>query len=89
MTNTHYAVLILILWDRLKEVDTEKVGNYIASLQKADGSFQGDIWGEIDTRFSYCALSSLTLLNQLHKINVQKASEFVLKCRNFDGSFGG
>lgn len=49
----------------------------------------GDKWGEVDTRFSYCGVSCLDLLNALHKINVPKAAQFVLKCRNFDGSFGG
>jgi geranylgeranyl transferase type-2 subunit beta len=49
----------------------------------------GDKWGEVDTRFSYCALSSLTLLDKLDKIDVKKACNYVLKCRNFDGSFGG
>jgi geranylgeranyl transferase type-2 subunit beta len=58
-------------------------------LQKDDGSFMGDKWGEVDTRFSYCAVSSLDLLSSLDKINVKKAAEYVLKCRNFDGSFGG
>lgn len=30
-----------------------------------DGSFAGDEWGEIDTRFSYCALSTLAILGKL------------------------
>jgi geranylgeranyl transferase type-2 subunit beta len=28
-------------------------------------------------------------LNSLDKINQDKAAEYVLKCKNFDGSFGG
>ena len=40
-----------------------------ASLQNSDGSFNGDYAGEIDTRFSYCAISGLSLLNKLDKIN--------------------
>jgi geranylgeranyl transferase type-2 subunit beta len=31
-------------------------------LQLPDGSFAGDSWGEVDTRFSYCALLTLSLL---------------------------
>jgi geranylgeranyl transferase type-2 subunit beta len=31
----------------------------------------------------------LALLNSLDKINQEKAKEFVLRCKNFDGSFGG
>ena len=28
-------------------------------------------------------------MNKLDKINVNKACEYVLRCKNFDGSFGG
>lgn len=62
MTSTHYAILIFIIWNKLDLIDTSKVSNYVASLQKEDGSFMGDKWGEVDTRFSYCAISCLTLL---------------------------
>ena len=61
---------------------------YVQSLQKEDGSFAGDIWGEIDTRFSFCAVTTLALLGKLDAINVEKAIEFVLSCMNFDGGFG-
>jgi geranylgeranyl transferase type-2 subunit beta len=43
-------------------------------LQKEDGSFMGDKWGEVDTRFSYCGVSCLDLLNSLDKINKQKTA---------------
>ncbi|CAM9639652.1 unnamed protein product [Choristocarpus tenellus] len=60
------------------------------SLQQGDGSFYGDMWGEVDTRFSYCALSALAILGKLHDgtVNVRGAAEFVGRCRNFDGGFG-
>jgi geranylgeranyl transferase type-2 subunit beta len=45
------------------------LGDYFVSLQNSDGSFNGDYAGEIDTRFSYCAISALSLLNKLDKIN--------------------
>lgn len=56
-----------------------KVAGYVCSLQQPDGSFFGDEWGEVDTRFSYCALSSMAILGQLDsgKIDVKKAGEFV------------
>eukprot|EP01156_Anaeramoeba_ignava_P020692 Anaeramoba_ignava/c16885_g1_i1.p1 GENE.c16885_g1_i1~~c16885_g1_i1.p1 ORF type:complete len:230 (-),score=45.15 c16885_g1_i1:32-721(-) len=66
----------------------KKISDFVASLQQSDGSFAGDIWGEIDTRFSYCALSCLSLLGKLHKINLEKAVEFILRCKNFDEGFG-
>jgi geranylgeranyl transferase type-2 subunit beta len=65
------------------------VVKYVSSLQQLNGSFSGDKWGEVDTRFSYCAVSCLNLLGHLNKIDKAKAAEYVLKCRNFDGSFGG
>ena len=39
-------------------------------------------------RFSYCALSCCSLLNRLDAINVPKAVDFLVACRNFDGGFG-
>jgi geranylgeranyl transferase type-2 subunit beta len=60
----------------------------VASLQQPDGSFAGDRWGEIDTRFSYCALSCLSLLGHLDAVRVPDAIAFVVRCRNFDGGFG-
>jgi geranylgeranyl transferase type-2 subunit beta len=29
------------------------------------------------------------LLNSLDKINIDQAADYVLRCKNFDGSFGG
>lgn len=56
-----------------------QVAGYVGGLQQEDGSFFGDEWGEVDTRFSYCALSSMAMLGQLDsgKIDVKKAAEFV------------
>ena len=50
----------------------------MASLQNQDGSFSGDYGGEVDTRFSYCAVSALSLLQKLDKIDRIKARDFVL-----------
>lgn len=78
---------------------------FVCNLQKSDGSFAGDKWGEIDTRFTYCALSILSLLGALDEvneinnkvgsgtsrqpsINVRKAAQYIMKCRNLDGGFG-
>ncbi|KAB0365255.1 hypothetical protein FD754_009411 [Muntiacus muntjak] len=61
---------------------------YVRCLQKEDGSFAGDTWGETDTRFSFCGMVTLALLGKLDATNVEKAIEFVLSCMNFDGGFG-
>lgn len=60
----------------------------IANLQQDDGSFAGDEWGEIDTRFTYCALSSLWLLDRERAIDRNKAVEYLVRCQNFDGGYG-
>ncbi|KAM3841925.1 geranylgeranyl transferase type-2 subunit beta isoform 3-T3 [Vipera latastei] len=81
-------ILILTLYDSLDVVDVNKIVSYVKSLQKEDGSFAGDIWGEIDTRFSFCAVATLALLGKLDAIDMDKAVDFVLSCMNFDGGFG-
>ena len=69
-------------------LDRELVAGYVVALQQPDGSFYGDEWGEVDSRFSYCALNCLALLGCLDKANVPSAVAFVIACRNFDGGFG-
>jgi len=51
-------------------------------------SFSGDTAGEIDTRFSFCAIATLHFLGRLDAIDVVKAIEFIRNCYNFDGGFG-
>ena len=64
----------------------------ICQLQdKSSGAFMGDEWGEIDTRFSYCAILSLYLLGRCDALSLQdqeKAIEFISSCRNYDGGYG-
>ncbi|KAI5961858.1 BET2 [Candida pseudojiufengensis] len=66
----------------------QKIVKFIKSLQLPNGSFQGDSFGEIDTRFTYTAISALSLLDELTKEITNPATEFTLKCFNFDGGFG-
>lgn len=69
-------------------LDRDAIARYVSSLQLPDGSFAGDEWGEIDTRFSYCALSCCKLIDRADAIDVPKAVEYVASCKNFDGGFG-
>jgi geranylgeranyl transferase type-2 subunit beta len=57
-------------------------------LENEDGSFSGDNWGEVDTRFCYIALNCLSLLKRLDAIHVEKTVEWILQCKNYDGGFG-
>jgi len=91
LTATHYAVILFSAFDSLlnKEiVDIEAVAKFVAHLQKEDGSFMEDNWGQVDIRFSYYAIACLKLLNRLSLVNTDKAVEWVLRCCNPDGAFG-
>lgn len=48
----------------------------------------GDPFGEIDTRFTYCAVASLSLLNRLDRLDTSLTISFLNSCRNFDGGYG-
>lgn len=83
-------ILVMAEYD-LVQLPVDDIAKFIAVLQQADGSFAGDEWGEIDTRFSYCALSALSLLkgNEMHTVvDVPKAVEYIVSCQNLDGGFG-
>jgi geranylgeranyl transferase type-2 subunit beta len=95
------ALQILAMADALDDtrLDVEGIVRFVSGLQNADdGSFRGDMWGEVDTRFTYCALSCLAILGKLPStshdddddaiIDVRKAARYVMSCRNFDGGFG-
>lgn len=84
------ALQILAIYDSMHLVDIEKVTSYVKALQRPDGSFMGDRWGEVDTRFSYCALNALSLMQKLQENEelVKNTVSFIGKCRNFDGGFG-
>lgn len=89
--HTLSAVQVLVILDKChsKYIDIDKCVNYIKSLQQPNGSFFGDKWGEVDTRFSFCALATLRILNQMDAIDLDKASDFVMSCNNqIDGGFG-
>ena len=63
-------------------------GTVILSLQQPSGVFAGDKYGEIDTRFLYCAVNALSLLGRLHELDVEKTVDYIRRCKNFDGGFG-
>lgn len=66
----------------------ETTASYVLSLQREDGAFVGDEFGEVDTRFTYCAVASLSLLGRLHLLDRERTVAFVMRCRNFDGGYG-
>ncbi|XP_075241979.1 geranylgeranyl transferase type-2 subunit beta-like [Convolutriloba macropyga] len=82
------AVQILTTFDSLNRVNANKIVSYVKSLYQSDGSFFGDKWGEVDTRFSFGAAAILFLLKRMDEIDWKPATDFVLQCMNFDGGFG-
>ncbi|KAI3928491.1 hypothetical protein MKW98_024092 [Papaver atlanticum] len=74
MLYTLSAVQVLSLLDKLDVLDIDKLSNCILLL------------GHL--RFSYIAISCLSLLHRLVKINVEKAVEYIVSCKNLDGGFG-
>lgn len=85
------AVQILCIYDQLDCIDVDQVALYISKSQKEDGSFVGDEWNEVDTRFSFCAVATLALIGRLWTntpIDINKCVDFLMSCMNFDGGFG-
>jgi geranylgeranyl transferase type-2 subunit beta len=82
------AVQVLVQLNRIDLIDKQSLCLYIKQLQQEDGSFIGDQWGEIDTRFSFCAVACLKLIDSLDVIDIDRATNFVMSCLNFDGGFG-
>jgi Prenyltransferase and squalene oxidase repeat len=60
----------------------------IFGLQQPSGVFAGDAFGETDTRFLYCAVSALSLLGALDRLDRDRTVSYLASCRNFDGGFG-
>lgn len=86
--STLSAIQILATHNALQLLNKEKIVSYILSLQAPNGCFAGDSWGELDSRFSYCAISALSLLGRLDALDKEKTVEFIRSCKNFDGGFG-
>lgn len=92
LLTTLSAVQILATYDSLSELRKDNkfqlCVQFIVENQLPDGSFQGDRFGEVDTRFVYTALNALSILGQLTPEVVEPAVNYILKCYNFDGGFG-
>jgi geranylgeranyl transferase type-2 subunit beta len=93
MLYTQHAVYVLAQCGALHLLDRDGarqgVVAYIQGLQKPDGSFAGDEWGEIDTRFTYCAAVTLAVLGSLDAVDGLRACQYVVSTRNeLDGGFG-
>ena len=77
LLSTLSAVQIAAMYDIIDDenvINIPSIVAYVKSLQQEDGSFAMDKWGEIDTRFSFCAVATLALLGHLDSINLDTVS---------------
>ncbi|KAF8627902.1 hypothetical protein AX15_004180 [Amanita polypyramis BW_CC] len=88
LLTTLSAIQILVMQGALDRLNADRVAQFILSLQQPSGVFAGDSFGEVDTRFLYCAVSALSLLGKLHLLDKVKTVTYIERCRNFDGGFG-
>ncbi|WLF78682.1 Rab geranylgeranyltransferase [Lodderomyces elongisporus] len=90
--STLSALQILKIYDNeLKQLTSgqkSQLVKFIKDLQQPNGSFQGDGFGEVDSRFTYTAVSALSLLGELTPELCDTAAKFIMDCYNFDGGFG-
>ncbi|GHJ87188.1 hypothetical protein NliqN6_3590 [Naganishia liquefaciens] len=90
------AIQILAIQDALDLLHRERIVHFITSLiDPVTGAVAGDRWGEQDTRFSYIAVSILSLIGRLDVLDSAlegRARDLLVghiaRCRNFDGGFG-
>jgi geranylgeranyl transferase type-2 subunit beta len=84
------ALQLLALVGAEAEADVPRVRAFVRGLQRADGAFAGDAWGEADSRFTYCAFQAAALLGGglAATLDVPRALSFLDACRNFDGGYG-
>ncbi|EDQ91290.1 uncharacterized protein MONBRDRAFT_20037 [Monosiga brevicollis MX1] len=87
---TYSAVQLAILYNQPELLDADALEAFVWSRLLPSGAYYGNDPSDTDTRFSYCALATLALVDKLQPeaINVRQAGEFVLACQNDDGGFG-
>ncbi|KAJ3513596.1 hypothetical protein NLJ89_g2870 [Agrocybe chaxingu] len=88
LLSTLSAIQILVMQDALDRLDVDRVVKFILSLQQPSGVFAGDKWGEVDTRFLYCAVNALSLFGRLDLLDKERTVGYIERCRNYDGGFG-
>ena len=88
LTMTYAALAsLLALGDDLSRVNKLEIIENLKSLQIYDGSFMPAPDSESDMRFVYCACVISHILNDWSGVDVDKATEFILKCQNYDYGF--
>lgn len=87
MTYTALCTLTM-LGDDLSRLNKTYILQSLKTLQRdIDGSFHCiHVGSEHDTRFLFCACAISHMLNDWSSINIDKAVDYIQKCRSFDGA---
>ncbi|CAL1374480.1 unnamed protein product [Linum trigynum] len=90
LASTYCALAILkIVGYNLSNIDWRPLLMTMRNLQKPDGSFSPiHIGAETDLRFIYCAAAICFMLDDWSGMDRDKATEYILKCKAYDGGFG-
>lgn len=75
------------LGDDWSRIDRTGILGALHHLQLEDGSFQCiSVGSEHDMRFLYCAVSICYMLKDWSAIDVDRACDYIRKCKSFDGA---
>jgi geranylgeranyl transferase type-1 subunit beta len=89
IASTHNALgILLILGDDLNRVASDRILDYVKSLQLPSGGFLGNpLLTDSDLRFSFCAAAISRILGSSGEIDVEAAIAHILNCQTHDGAF--
>ncbi|MBD3407116.1 MAG: hypothetical protein GF411_13440 [Candidatus Lokiarchaeota archaeon] len=95
VTPTAAALMALDILDRLSELETQSVQNWLLGRQSLSsndtfiGGFQeGVLTNDTNLKSTFYALQALTVLESVSNVNITTAKDFVLDCQAADGSWG-
>lgn len=74
--------------DAISDAQKQKILEFVKSLRLPNGEFQGDRFGEIDTRFVFAGVYILSILDGMDGEIACSSLKFIKECTNFDGGFG-
>ena len=81
------AVSVLQMFQAVQKIDKEKIKKFLEKMKNDDGSISLYENGESDVRGAYCAIVCDYHLKL--GIDFSLTTEWILKCQNYDGGFGG
>ncbi|KAH9792967.1 Geranylgeranyl transferase type-2 subunit beta 1 [Citrus sinensis] len=97
LNGAYWGLTTLDILGKLDAVDEEDVISWILKCQDESGGFAGNIGHDPHVLYTLSAVQVLALFDKvdildadkrLDKINVDKAVEYIVSCKNLDGGFG-